>query len=405
MTQADCIIAGCGPAGAMLGFLLARAGVRVLVLEKHGDFLRDFRGDTIHPSTLEILDQLGLADKFLLLPHSELATVEARTLGDQVLRFSFERLRSRFRFIAFVPQWDFLRFMTAEARRYSGFDLKMNAEVTDLIFENGAVCGVRYNFEGAMREARATLTVGTDGRTSITRERAALPMRETSSPIDVLWFRLSRKPHELEALAARIGAGQMAVLINRREYWQIAYVIHKGQGDKIRAAGVDSFRALVLRLLPEMQDRAAEISDMDQVKLLTVRSDRLTRWYRRGYLAIGDAAHAMSPIAGVGINVAIQDAVCAANVLWEPLRNGFVAQNDLARIQDDRELTVRATQAVQSVIQTGLLGRILRSEKPFRFPPAAMLLQRIPILRDIPPRLVAFGGGRPRVRSPRLPPR
>ncbi|MBA3645552.1 MAG: FAD-dependent oxidoreductase, partial [Gemmatimonadaceae bacterium] len=297
----------------MLGLLLARAGVRVVVLEKHGDFLRDFRGDTIHPSTLEILDQLGLAAKFLQLPHSQISRVEVSSASKQVVGFSFTRLRTKFPFIAFVPQWDFLKFITGEAAKYPAFKLLMNSAVTDLIIESGRVRGVRYQTAEVDRELRAPLVVGTDGRTSVTRERAGLPFVATSPLMDVLWFRLSKKADEEAVLGGRLGAGQLAVLIDRREYWQIAYLIPKGEGDRVRSHGLEEFRAQVVRLLPEMSDRVGEIDEWEKVKLLTVKSDRLTRWYRSGYLAIGDAAHAMSPIGGIGINIAIHDAVAAAN--------------------------------------------------------------------------------------------
>ncbi len=389
----------------MLGLLLARAGVNVVIFEKHGDFLRDFRGDTIHPSTLEILDQLGVADSFLELPHSEVPAVKLMTLGGQSVSFSFERLRTRFRYIAFVPQWDFLRFITAEAKKYSNFTLLMNAEVSGLIFENGVVAGVRYRADGAEREARAPLTIGTDGRTSRTREDANLPLVSTSPPMDVLWFRLSRRADELEDLGGRIGAGQLAVLINRREYWQIAYLIPKGEGDNIRARGLDGFRERVAQLLPEMADRIHEITDWEQVKLLTVKSDRLTEWYRPGYLAIGDAAHAMSPVGGIGINIAIHDAVAAANILWETIRNRATGLGDLERVQYERETPVRMIQAGQTFVQRAVIGRALHSTTPLRLPLLLRMLLRMPIVRDIPPRLIAFGVGRPRVRSPRLTPK
>lgn len=403
--QPDCIIAGCGPAGAVLGLLLARAGVRVVVLEKHGDFLRDFRGDTIHPSTLEILDQLGLADRFLELPHSEISEVKVLNSADQGIGFSFKRLRSKFPFIAFVPQWDFLKFITAEAGKYPAFTLLMNAEVTDLIIEAGVVRGVSYQTAAGTHELRAPLTVGTDGRTSVTRERAGLPIAATSPLMDVLWFRLSKKPNEETILGGRLGIGQLAVLIDRREYWQVAYIIPKGEGERIRERGLDDFRAQVIRLMPEMGDRVQEIEDWEQVKLLTVKSDRLTRWHRSGYLAIGDAAHAMSPIGGIGINIAIHDAVAAANILWEPLRNRTCGASDLDRVQDERETPVRIVQAFQTFIQNRLIGRFLNATALPRIPPFFRILLSTPILRDIPPRFVAFGVGRPHVQSPRLPQR
>ncbi|HEU0114744.1 MAG TPA: FAD-dependent oxidoreductase, partial [Thermomicrobiales bacterium] len=314
----DCCIVGCGPAGAMLGLLLARAGLDVLVLEKHGDFFRDFRGDTIHPSTLELLDQLGLAERFLRLPHSEVATLMFPVPSGPPLAFTFRRLKTRFPFIAFVPQWDFLDFITDEAKRYPGFRLEMNAEATDLIQDNGVVRGVRYRTPDGAREARARLTVGADGRSSRTREAAGLRLVETAAPIDVFWFRLSRRPEEPVALVARVAPGRFGVLIDRGDYWQVGYLIPKGGADAIRAAGLAAFRQSVAALFPDLADRVDELRQWDQAKLLTVQSNRLARWWKAGYLAIGDAAHAMSPVGGVGINVAIQDAVVAANTLWRP---------------------------------------------------------------------------------------
>ena len=405
MPAPDCVIAGCGPAGAVLGLLLARAGVRVVVLEKHGDFLRDFRGDTIHPSTLEILDELGLAQRFLQLPHSEISRVEGTNSAGQGISFSFSRLRTKFPFIAFVPQWDFLKFITAEAAKHPAFTLLMNADVTALIIEDGRVHGVRYDTKEGARELRAPLVVGTDGRTSVTRERAGLPIVATSPLMDVLWFRLEKKSNEEDILGARLGAGQLAVLIDRREYWQVAYVIPKGEGDRVRARGLEEFRAQVVRLMPEMKDRVAALDDWEKVRLLTVRSDRLARWYRSGYLAIGDAAHAMSPIGGIGINIAIHDAVATANILWEQLRNRSCGESDLARVQEERETPVRIVQAAQTFIQNRLIGRFLRATTIPAIPPFFRILLSIPLLRDIPPRFVAFGVSRPHVQSPRLEPR
>ena len=392
----QCLIAGCGPAGAILGFLLARAGVDVIVLEKHGDFLRDFRGDTIHPSTLEILDELGLADRFLSLPHSQISHVTLRSTSGDTLSFSLERLHTRFRYIAFVPQWDFLNFITAEAKKFPAFHLRMNAEVTGLIEEEGVVRGVRTS-DG---EIRAPLTIGADGRTSRTREAAGLPMVETSPPMDVFWFRLPRAADDEEILAGRIGYGGALVMIDRREYWQIAYVIPKGSADAIRNAGLDRFRQSVVAIEPKLADRVDAIRDWDQVKLLTVRADRLTRWYKAGYLAIGDAAHAMSPVGGVGINVAIHDAVAAANILWKPLkwRSGALTR-DLRRVQRHRQWSVRAIQAMQSFIQNRII-KLALAGKQFSFPRIVHVIERTPLLRDIPPHLVAFGIGRPHVRTP-----
>ncbi|MCD6033343.1 MAG: monooxygenase [Thermomicrobiales bacterium] len=401
--RVDCCIAGCGPAGAMLGLLLARAGLKVLVLEKHGDFLRDFRGDTIHPSTMEILAELGLDERFLQLPHSEVSSLTARTPAGLDIDFSFRRLKTRFPFIAFVPQWDFLDFITDEAARYPGFRLLMNAEVVDLIQEHGVVSGLTYRDGTGAHEIRARLTVGADGRSSRTREAAGLRVIATSPPMDVLWFRLSRRPEEPETIAMRSGPGKAAILIDRRDYWQIGYIIPKGDAEKVRVAGLAPFRRTLAELIPDLADRVDEIQEWEQVKLLTVRSDRLARWYTRGYLAIGDAAHAMSPVAGVGINLAIQDAVVAANVLWQPLRRGRISTRDLAKVQHERELPVRLTQAVQAVIQQMFFKAVLTSVKPPLLPQRILrVLLRVPVLGDLPARFVAFGIHRPHIESPAL---
>ncbi len=396
-----CCIAGCGPAGAVLGFLLARAGVDVLVLEKHGDFLRDFRGDTIHPSTLEILDELGLAERFLTLPHSRVSAFTLRTTAGETASIDLRNLRTRYPFIAFVPQWDFLSFITQEARRYPGFQLVMNAEVTDLLQEGGIVRGIRYRTPDGDHEARAELTVGADGRTSRTREAAGLPQITTSPPMDVLWFRLSRDTSAPGNAEAVVGPGHFVAMFDRGAYWQIAYTIPKGGAAEVHAAGLEAFRRSVAALVPALAGRVNELQNWEQVKLLTVRADRLIRWYRPGYLAIGDAAHAMSPVAGVGINVAIQDAVVAANVLWEPLRRGRVSTRDLARVQRQREISVRVIQAMQAFMQRGLLEpAMLVPKRVPRIPPVLRILLRAPGTRGLLPRLVAFGVFRPHVRSP-----
>ena len=396
----SCCIAGCGPAGAVAGYLLARAGVEVVVLEKHRDFLRDFRGDTIHPSTLEILHEVGLAERFLALPHSEVSTITARTPAGQTLSFSLARIPSRYRFIAFVPQWDFLEFLTKEAARFPTFRLMRNAEVIGLMQEGGIVRGVRYRDSSGERELPAALTIGADGRDSITRAAANLPLVETSPPMDVLWFRLSRRPDEPPAVVGRLGAGRVLVMLDRREYWQVAYVIAKGTTDEIKAAGLEAFRRGVAEVAPDVADRVHEINDWNQVKLLTVRADRLERWYRPGYLAIGDAAHAMSPIGGVGINVAIHDAVAAANLLWRPLREGRVDEADLARVQHERELPVKIVQRFQSFIQSTFLKPTLERRREPSLPLALRLLTRTPLVRDLPPRLIALGVRRPHVQAP-----
>jgi 2-polyprenyl-6-methoxyphenol hydroxylase-like FAD-dependent oxidoreductase len=396
-----CCIAGGGPAGAVLGLLLARAGIDVVVLEKHADFLRDFRGDTIHPSTLEILNDIGLARRFLELPHSQVSELVMRLPSGPPLQLDFRRIPSAFPFVAFVPQWDFLSFVTTEAARYPTFKLMMQAEVEDLLIEDGQVRGVRYRAPDGPHELRALLTVAADGRASRTREAARLPLIETSPPMDVLWFRLSRRPDEPEMVALRPSPGRFVALINRRDYWQVAYVIAKGIFDRVRADGLEAFRRSVALAAPELADRVDELQDWDAIKLLTVRADRLARWYRPGLVCIGDAAHAMSPIGGVGINVAIQDAVEAANLLWRPLRRGAVGVRDLTRVQRRRELPVRLTQAFQGVLQSRLLEPALTdaSVAP-ELPGVLRLALGVPWLRDLPTRFIGLGVWRPRVRTP-----
>jgi 2-polyprenyl-6-methoxyphenol hydroxylase-like FAD-dependent oxidoreductase len=395
-----CAIAGCGPAGAVLGFLLARAGIPVVVLEKHNDFLRDFRGDTIHPSTLEVLDQLGLADEFLKLPHRNVSHVQIETTAGEHLRFSLERVPSKFRYIAFMPQWDFLEFITSHAARLPTFTLLKNAEVIGLIERDGAVRGLRYRDGAGEHELEAAVTVGADGRSAVTREAAKLPRLETSPPIDVFWFRLPRRPDEVAAVFGRIGPGLLLVMLDRSDYWQVAFVFPKGKGDEIRARGLDAFRADIVRVAPELADRVGGIRNWDEVKLLTVKVDRLTRWHMPGFLAIGDAAHAMSPVGGLGINVAIQDAVAAANVLWRPLANGRIDQSVLALVQQQRERAVRILQAAQGFVQSRILEPALKAANAPSIPWIVKLILRTPFLRDIPPRLIALGIDRPRVESP-----
>ena len=382
----------------MLGLLLARAGREVVVLEKHADFLRDFRGDTIHPSTLEILDELGLAERLLRLPHSRVTQLAAEGPDGPLFSLTLERLPTRFPFIALIPQWDFLDFVTAEAGRYRGFHLTMNATVESLLEEDGVVRGVRWRGGAGLHTVRASLTVGADGRGSLT--RAGLPLVETSPPMDVLWFRLPRRPDEPESVALRLGAGKLLALINRREYWQIAYVIPKGAAESVRAGGVAALRAAVAELAPSLADRTAQLTDWDQqVKLLTVRADRLRRWHRPGYLAIGDAAHAMSPIGGVGINVAIQDAVMAANLLWKPLRKGAPSPRVLAEVERRRRFPVRLTQRAQGLMQEHLIQPALAGATP-SLPLLMRAALRVPVLRDLFPRLIALGVRRPHVKVP-----
>ncbi len=386
-----CCIAGGGPAGMMLGFLLARAGVDVLVLEKHADFLRDFRGDTIHPSTLEVMHELGLLNEFLKLPHQEVRELNGQVGEMRLTLADFSRLPTRCGFIAMMPQWDFLNFLAARAARYSSFRLLMEAEVISLIEESGRVVGVQVRTRDGPIAVRADLVVAADGRHSIVREKAGLQVKEFGAPMDVLWFRLSRRPEDPSQTMGRFDVGRIFITINRGDYWQCGFVIPKDQFEEIRKRGIESFRERVAQLAPYARDRTQELRDWEQVKLLTVRVDRLSRWYRSGLLCIGDAAHAMSPVGGVGINLAIQDAVAAANILAGPLREGALTIDHLHRIQKRRELPTRVTQWLQVAIQRRIIARVLDETRPFKPPLAVRLLARFPLLRRIPARLIGIG--------------
>jgi 2-polyprenyl-6-methoxyphenol hydroxylase-like FAD-dependent oxidoreductase len=317
-----CCIAGGGPAGMVLAYLLARAGVEVLVLEKHADFLRDFRGDTIHPSTLEVMYELGLLEEFLKLPHDELRELSAEINGLQFTVGDFTHVPGHCKFIALMPQWDFLNFMADRAKRYPEFNLRMQAEVTDLILEGDRVIGVRARTQLGPVEIRAELVIGADGRRSVVREKAELEVETFGSPIDVLWMRIPRKPGDPPQTFGHIDSGRILVMIQRNDYWQCAFVIAKGSFAGIREKGLQAFRDDIVRLQPFLRGRENELKSWDDIKLLTVVIDRLKKWYRPGLLCIGDAAHAMSPIGGVGINLAIQDAVAAANILAPAFQRG-----------------------------------------------------------------------------------
>jgi 2-polyprenyl-6-methoxyphenol hydroxylase-like FAD-dependent oxidoreductase len=389
--HATCCVIGCGPAGAMLGLMLAREGVDVLVLEKHADFLRDFRGDTLHPSTMEVMDELGLADGLLELEHTKAPRLEARLPGGTVTVADLGRLKTRYPYITFMPQWDFLDYVTGEAERYPNFRLEMNAEAKELILEDGIVRGVRYETPEGPREMRALLTVAADGRSSRFREQAGLKMVRSSPSIDVLWFRLSRREGDPEDTFGYAGGGRFMALINRGEYWQIAYVIRKGEYQEVRTEGLEVFRRSVGETIPELADRTGELQDWEDVKLLSVQADRLRRWHRPGLLCIGDAAHAMSPVGGVGINLAIADAVAAANALAGPLGQGRVRWRDLMAVQLRRELPTRVIQAFQSVAQRRVVSSSLGPDGAPSIPaPARMLLHLRPV-RSLPARIIAFG--------------
>jgi 2-polyprenyl-6-methoxyphenol hydroxylase-like FAD-dependent oxidoreductase len=400
--KTTCCIAGGGPAGMMLGFILARAGVPVVVLEKHEDFLRDFRGDTVHPSTLELMHELGLLQEFLRVPHSAIREISLQIGDDHLVVGYFEHLPVHCKFIALMPQWDFLNFLADRARRYPGFDLRMRTEATDLLFDDGRVAGVRAKTPDGQIEIRADLTVGCDGRHSTLRERAGFSVENLRAPMDVMWFRISRKDNDPAGVAARVESGRMLVMLNRNDYWQCAYIIPKGTADEVKQVGLDEFRNSVGDLFPLLRDRLHEIDSWDKVKLLTVEVDRLQRWYRAGLICIGDAAHAMSPIGGVGINLAVQDAVAAANILAEPLRRGTVTIDTLKQVQQRREFPTRVTQRLQIIMQNNLIGPALANKSKRPRAPLFMKMMQWPLLRRIPGRLLAYGVRPEHIHAPAL---
>ena len=395
-----CCIAGGGPAGMMLGYLLARAGIETLVLEKHGDFLRDFRGDTIHPSTLELMHELGILDEFLARPHQETRQLDAQ-VGDATLTIAdFTHLPTRCRFIAFMPQWDFLAFITERARHYPAFSLRMETEATGLIREGDRIAGVLAKSPHGALEVRADLIVGADGRHSTLRSQAGLEVEELGAPMDVLWMRLSWRASDPGNSFGRAGAGRILVLIDRRDYWQCAFLIRKGTFDEIRNRGMPAFREEMAGIAPFLRDRVDELQDWKQISLLTVAVNRLRQWYRPGLLCIGDAAHAMSPIGGVGINLAIQDAVATANLLTPRFVAGGVTTAELKRVQRRRELPTRLTQGIQVFIQNRVIGGVLGSNQSPRLPLALRLLRRSPRLRRLVARIVGIGFRPEHIKTP-----
>jgi 2-polyprenyl-6-methoxyphenol hydroxylase-like FAD-dependent oxidoreductase len=399
-----CCIAGGGPAGMMLALLLARMGVDVFVLEKHADFLRDFRGDTIHPSTLELMYELGILDEFLKRPHQEVRELAGQVGKETVTVGDFTHLPTHCKFLALMPQWDFLNFIREQASRYPTFHLRMNAEVMDLLEEKGTVVGLRARTPDGSLEVRAPLSVGADGRHSVVRQRANLEVIDLGAPMDVMWMRISRRDSDQEQTLGHFDKGKIFVMINRESYWQCAFVIPKGEADRIRQRGLPAFRENIVDLAPFLEDRMEELADWKDVSLLTVAIDRLSQWSRPGVLCIGDAAHAMSPIGGVGINLAIQDAVATANLLGAIVLHKTPSESDLRAVQQRRSFPTQATQWLQIAIQNNVIRKVLGSSKSFALPWPLKLLRRWSILRRIPARLVGVGFRPEHVKTPEVRP-
>ncbi|UGA46597.1 FAD-dependent oxidoreductase [Bradyrhizobium quebecense] len=394
-----CCVVGGGPAGMMLGYLLGRAGIDVVVLEKHADFFRDFRGDTVHPSTLQVMDELGLIDGFLKLPHQDIQKLEGMFGGTSVRIADLSRLSVKYPFIAMMPQWDFLSFLRESGKRFPSLQVLMSAEATDLIRRGDAVAGVRVKTPDGPIEIEADLTIGCDGRHSIVREHAGLDVEEIGAPMDVLWFRVGRRRDETENLFARIDDGKMMVTFDRGDYWQCAYVIAKGQYEAVKARGLPALLDDVLRLAPILKAGIADVKSFDDVKLLTVAINRLTRWTRPGLLCIGDAAHAMSPIGGVGVNLAVQDAVATANILAAKLVQGCPSEDELDAVRRRREFPVRVTQRMQVIAQNNIISTALKGgDQPV--PLALRLITAMPWLQGLTARLVAIGVRPEHVHSP-----
>jgi 2-polyprenyl-6-methoxyphenol hydroxylase-like FAD-dependent oxidoreductase len=387
----QCCIAGGGPAGVMLGYILARAGVNVIVLEKHEDFFRDFRGDTIHPSTFTVLNELGLLNEFLKVKHDELHELTGRIGGVELKLVNFRFVPGPCKFLGFMPQWDFLNFLTEQGRKLSTFRLEMKTEATDLLYEGDTVVGVRAQTASGPIEIRAPLVVAADGRDSRLRERAQMRPRDYGVPIDVLWMRISRKETDRDSAFGNIAPGGILVTIDRRSYYQCAFVIRKGGFDDIKQRGIEYLRQRIVELAPYLGDRVRELKSFDDVSLLTVTVNRLPVWARPGLQFIGDAAHAMSPIGGVGINLAIQDAVAAANILAGPLKNRTLSLSDLSAIQRRREFPTKVIQGIQLLIQNKIMTQVLNTTQTFKPPLILRMLDRIELLRNIPAYIVGIG--------------
>jgi 2-polyprenyl-6-methoxyphenol hydroxylase-like FAD-dependent oxidoreductase len=397
--ETRCVIVGGGPAGMMAGYLLARAGVPVAVLEKHADFNRDFRGDTIHPSTLELMHELGLLDEFLKQPHQEVRELRAVVNGHAVPVADFSKLPTRCKFIAFMPQWDFLNFLSSHAKKFQSFQLHMETEVVDLLIENERVIGVRAKTPRGELEVRADLVIGADGRHSTTQMQAGLERREFGVPIDVLWMRISKKQDDPQQSFGFFQHGKLLVLLDRGDYWQCGFVIPKGGFDEIKAGGLPQFQNDIVSFAGFLRDRVSELDDWSKIKLLTVQINRLRDWCREGLLCIGDSAHAMSPAGGVGINLAIQDAVATANLLAEKLRNGPVSVADLRKVQARREWPTRLIQGMQVFIHRRVVTGQVSGDK-HSLPFVVRLLKWFPFLRRLPARFIGLGPRPEHFRSP-----
>ena len=387
-----CCIVGGGPAGMMLGYLLGRAGIDVLVLEKHADFFRDFRGDTVHPSTLEVMDELGLIDGFLKLPHQRLQKMDGLFGGTPVRIADLSRLHTKYPFIAFMPQWDFLNYLREAGRRFASLEVMMSTEAVDLIRRGETIAGVRAKTPEGIIDIEADLTIACDGRHSTVREHAGLGVEEIGAPMDVLWFRAGRRPDETENVFARVEPGKMMITFDRGDYWQCAYVIAKGQFDAVKSRGLQALLDDVVRMAPILRSGIAEVKSFDDIKLLTVAINRLTRWTRPGLLCIGDAAHAMSPVGGVGVNLAVQDAVATANLLADKLDHGCPSENELDAVRRRREFPVKMTQRMQVVVQNNIIsGALQPGDRPLKVPLIVRLITALPWLQGIPARLLALG--------------
>jgi 2-polyprenyl-6-methoxyphenol hydroxylase-like FAD-dependent oxidoreductase len=404
--QTHCCIVGGGPAGMMLGYLLGRAGIETIVLEKHADFFRDFRGDTVHPSTLQVMDELGLIDGFLKVPHQQLQKMDGQ-FGEESIRVAdLSRLNVKYPFIAMMPQWDFLNFLRESGKRFASLQVVMNANATDLIWSGDTVAGVTADTPDGPVEIRAGLTVACDGRHSIVRPRAGLEVEEFGAPMDVLWFRAGRRPNETESLFARLQNGKMLVTFDRGDYWQCAYVIAKGQFDAVKVRGLEAFRSDVIGMAPVLSAGMAEVKTWDDVKLLTVAINRLERWTKPGLLCIGDSAHAMSPVGGVGVNLAIQDAVATANLLAAKLvalksSRGCPSEDELDAVRRRRYFPVRMTQAMQVVVQNNIISAAIKpGSEPLRPPLLLRMVSATPWLQGLAGRLVAIGVRPEHVHSP-----